>query len=197
MGHFVCILAVRKDVIQRGWNLHRKHFRVWHDHPEQKPIENWLVVSTHLKNISQIGSSPQVRDENNKYLKPPPRYTIDWFQKLLFPKTRRFSPEEYGGKHEPPTRRDLHCDKSAPGRIRNLQRFGRSPSGRSPSDRLGIYTTKGQEAFPREEIETTWSFWKTLEYGKVNWDSRLGMLSRVSFSKMCWSCFHHAQMRHV
>ena len=34
------------------------------------------MVSTPLKNISQIGSFPQVspgRDENKKYLKPPPR----------------------------------------------------------------------------------------------------------------------------
>ena len=32
----------------------------------------WLVVSTHLKNISQIGNLPQVGEENKKYLKPPP-----------------------------------------------------------------------------------------------------------------------------
>ena len=33
----------------------------------------WLVVSTHLKNISQIGSFPHPgRGENKKYLKPPP-----------------------------------------------------------------------------------------------------------------------------
>ena len=31
------------------------------------------VVSTHLKNISQIGPSPQVRVKNKQYLKPPPR----------------------------------------------------------------------------------------------------------------------------
>ena len=31
-----------------------------------------LVVSTHLKNIGQIGSFPQVREENNNCLKPPP-----------------------------------------------------------------------------------------------------------------------------
>ena len=31
-----------------------------------------LVVSTHLKNISQIGSFSPGRDENKKYLKPPP-----------------------------------------------------------------------------------------------------------------------------
>ena len=107
--------------------------------------------------------------------------TIDWFQKLLFPKTRHFSPEEYGGKHEPPTRRDLHCDKSAPGRIRNLQRFGRSPSRRSPSDRLGIYTTKGQEAFPREEIETTWSFhvcFKVNFQGEKPWN--MGRLTEIA-----------------
>ena len=33
---------------------------------------NWLVVSTHLKNISQIGNLPPSRGENKKYLKPPP-----------------------------------------------------------------------------------------------------------------------------
>jgi len=31
------------------------------------------VVSTHLKNISQSGSFPQVRVKSNKYLKPTPR----------------------------------------------------------------------------------------------------------------------------
>ena len=31
------------------------------------------MVSTHLKNISQIGSFPQNRGKNKKYLKPPPR----------------------------------------------------------------------------------------------------------------------------
>ena len=36
----------------------------------------WLVVSTHLKNISQIGSFPQVGVKINKYLKPPPRYVL-------------------------------------------------------------------------------------------------------------------------
>ena len=35
-----------------------------------------LVVSTHLKNISQIGSSPQVGVNKKKYLKPPPRNVI-------------------------------------------------------------------------------------------------------------------------
>ena len=32
---------------------------------------NWLVVSTHLKNISQIGNLPQT-GVKKKYLKPPP-----------------------------------------------------------------------------------------------------------------------------
>ena len=31
-----------------------------------------LVVSTHLKNISQIGSFPQVGAKMKKYVKPPP-----------------------------------------------------------------------------------------------------------------------------
>ena len=34
--------------------------------------KNWLVVSTHLKNISQNGNLPN-RGENKKCLKPPPR----------------------------------------------------------------------------------------------------------------------------
>ncbi len=32
----------------------------------------WLVVSTHLKNISQNGNLPPNKGENKKYLKPPP-----------------------------------------------------------------------------------------------------------------------------
>ena len=39
--------------------------------PRKNSKNNWLVVSTHLTNISQIGSSTQVRDENKKCLKPP------------------------------------------------------------------------------------------------------------------------------
>jgi len=34
----------------------------------------WLLVSTQLKNILQIGSFPPCRDENKTYLKPPARY---------------------------------------------------------------------------------------------------------------------------
>ena len=35
----------------------------------------WLVVSTHLKNISQNGNLPQIyKGENKKSLKPPPSY---------------------------------------------------------------------------------------------------------------------------
>ena len=34
----------------------------------------WLVVSTHLKNISQNGNLPQIGVKIKKYLKPPPRY---------------------------------------------------------------------------------------------------------------------------
>ena len=33
----------------------------------------WLVVCTHLKNISQNGNLPQIGVKINKYLKPPPR----------------------------------------------------------------------------------------------------------------------------
>ena len=39
-------------------------------------IPRWLVVSTHLKNISQIGSSPQVGVEFQKELKPPRRLFV-------------------------------------------------------------------------------------------------------------------------
>ena len=35
-------------------------------------IPNWLVVSTQLKNISQIGNLPQIGMNIKKYLKPPP-----------------------------------------------------------------------------------------------------------------------------
>ena len=36
----------------------------------------WLVVSTHLKNISQNGFIfPKFRDENKTYLKPPPSFS--------------------------------------------------------------------------------------------------------------------------
>ena len=37
---------------------------------------DWLVVSTRLKNISQIGNLPQIGVKINKYLKPPPRSNI-------------------------------------------------------------------------------------------------------------------------
>ena len=42
-------------------------------------IRSHLVVSTHLKNISQIGAFPR----NNKYLKPPPRSPFNIVQHLL------------------------------------------------------------------------------------------------------------------
>ena len=38
-----------------------------------KSMNHWLVVSTHLKNESQIGSFPGKGEQ--KYLKPPPRST--------------------------------------------------------------------------------------------------------------------------
>ena len=40
-------------------------------HGRQKRFK--VVVSTHLKNISQIGPFPQIGMKINKYLKPPPR----------------------------------------------------------------------------------------------------------------------------
>ena len=36
-------------------------------------LQYWLVVSTHLKNSSQIGSFPQVGVNIREHLKPPPR----------------------------------------------------------------------------------------------------------------------------
>jgi len=39
----------------------------------------WLVVSTHLKNISQNGIISPSRSENKKYLKPPPSFWSDAF----------------------------------------------------------------------------------------------------------------------
>ena len=39
----------------------------------------WLVVSTHLKNISQIGPFPQVGMKIKKYLKPPPSKSLHAF----------------------------------------------------------------------------------------------------------------------
>jgi len=38
----------------------------------QQKRDNWLVVSTRLKNISQNGNLPQVGGENKKYLKHHP-----------------------------------------------------------------------------------------------------------------------------
>ena len=37
---------------------------------------DWLVVSTHLKNISQIGNLPQIGVKTKKKLKPPPRRAV-------------------------------------------------------------------------------------------------------------------------
>ena len=36
----------------------------------------WLMVSTHLKNINQIGNLPQVGMKIKKYLKQPPSFSI-------------------------------------------------------------------------------------------------------------------------
>ena len=38
-----------------------------------KSCQNWLVVSTHLKNTSQNGNFPQIGVFKKRYLKPPPR----------------------------------------------------------------------------------------------------------------------------
>ena len=44
----------------------------------------WLVVSTHLKNMSQIGKSSFVGGKHEKYLKPPPRTDSVDFVVLFF-----------------------------------------------------------------------------------------------------------------
>ena len=43
------------------------------------------VVSAHLKNMSQIGSSPQVGMNIKRYLKPPPRISTWTFQSFFVP----------------------------------------------------------------------------------------------------------------
>ena len=48
-----------------GQQIHPKFLRL--------SLKTWLVVSTHLKNISQNGNLPQIGVKINKYLKPPPR----------------------------------------------------------------------------------------------------------------------------
>ena len=52
-----------------------------------------IPVSTHLKNISQIGSFPQVRMKKT-YLKPPPRVYINLFFGLQ--NLHQLSSEPYG-----------------------------------------------------------------------------------------------------
>ena len=47
---------------------------------------DWLVVSTHLNNISQIGKLPQIGLKIKKYLKPPPSWRFEfWAWELLHP----------------------------------------------------------------------------------------------------------------
>ena len=48
----------------------------------------WLVVSTHLKDISQNGNLPQLGDKIEKYLKPPPR--LFFVDSIPNPPTRKF-----------------------------------------------------------------------------------------------------------
>ena len=51
------------------WAWSHLYLKTW-----RKPYNNWLVVSTHLKNISQNGNLPQFSGWKIKtYLKPPPR----------------------------------------------------------------------------------------------------------------------------
>ena len=65
-----------------------RHFRCAIYPCFKKRKQNWLVVSTHLKNISQIGSFPQInRDENKQSLKPAPRK--DMKRRLLATRTTK------------------------------------------------------------------------------------------------------------
>ena len=64
------------------------------------------MVSTHRKNIGQIGNLPQYRGENNSFLKPPPSIYIYifffshvCFFQLTFP-TRLSFPESIGPWHD-------------------------------------------------------------------------------------------------
>ena len=64
--------AKRKPDFQEAQNISRQLSisKKKNDEKMQEPLS--LVVSTHLKNISQIGSSSPGRGENKTYLKPPP-----------------------------------------------------------------------------------------------------------------------------
>ncbi len=48
---------------------------------DSKSIIFWLVVSTHLKNVSQIGNLPQIGVKIKKYSKPPPSFVPGTNQK--------------------------------------------------------------------------------------------------------------------
>jgi len=50
-----------------------RHARIIHIHILKLSKRDWLVVSTPLKNISQIGNLPQIGVKIKKYLKPLPR----------------------------------------------------------------------------------------------------------------------------
>ena len=72
MGH--CTQEVRSHSL---WNqINRGGGQL---HLLKKHILNiWLVVSTHLKNISQNGNLPQIgMKKRNTYLKPPPSHTLN------------------------------------------------------------------------------------------------------------------------
>ena len=51
-------MGLIKDKIFRIGKFHREVF--WHLLEDDSINQDWLVVSTHLKNISQMGSFPQV-----------------------------------------------------------------------------------------------------------------------------------------
>ena len=73
--HLFLCLAVNQHHL-RGVLFWEKCFGVFCRRKKQgKTWAGWLVVSAHLKNISQIGSFPQVGLKIKKYLKPQPRWS--------------------------------------------------------------------------------------------------------------------------
>ena len=58
----------------KSWLVNDGILRVIYDNRQE---QYWCMVSTHLKNISQIGSFPQVGRKSKKYLKPPPTISVE------------------------------------------------------------------------------------------------------------------------
>ena len=60
----------------RVWTLRSNRQNHESEKNHKSSLSRDLVVSTHLKNISQNGKSSPTRGENKKYLKPPPSQPI-------------------------------------------------------------------------------------------------------------------------